>query len=651
MKSSEALQTSDAVQYEAGSYDVIVVGAGHAGSEAALAAARMGNKTLLVTINLEMVAFMPCNPSVGGPAKGIVVREIDALGGEMGHNIDKTYVQMRMLNTGKGPAVRALRAQADKHAYHRAMKQTIEEEPNLTLRQATVDQLIVEDGVCKGVVTNTGARYHAKTVVLTVGTAARGKIIIGELQYESGPNNSKSAVKLSENLEELGFDLERFKTGTPPRVNGKTIDYSVTEEQPGDEEPHHFSFDTPDSSYLPISEQLSCWLTYTNEGTHAIIRENLSRAPMFSGVIKGVGPRYCPSIEDKIVRFADKPRHQVFLEPEGRDTDEYYLDGISTSMPEEIQQKIVHSIKGLENAEMMRPGYAIEYDVVAPYQLHPTLETKIIKNLYTAGQTNGSSGYEEAAGQGLIAGINAGLRAQDKEPFVLKRSDAYIGVMIDDLVTKGTKEPYRLLTSRAEYRLILRHDNADFRLMEMGHKVGLVSDERLAKMENKKRQVTAEIKRLEEIKLKPSDDKVNEFIEAHGDNRLKDGIAAADLLKRPYFDYQTLAKFIPAPEQELDRHVIEQVEIQLKYAGYIKKEEVKVERMKRMEAKRIPDDIDYGDIDGLATEGRQKLEKIRPETLAQASRISGVNPADIAILSNIFLCSFKNPIVGCGENL
>lgn len=633
MKSSEALQTSDAVQYEAGSYDVIVVGAGHAGSEAALAAARMGNKTLLVTINLEMVAFMPCNPSVGGPAKGIVVREIDALGGEMGHNIDKTYVQMRMLNTGKGPAVRALRAQADKHAYHRAMKQTIEEEPNLTLRQATVDQLIVEDGVCKGVITNTGARYHAKTVVLTVGTAARGKIIIGELQYESGPNNSKSAVKLSENLEELGFDLERFKTGTPPRVNGKTIDYSVTEEQPGDKEPHHFSFDTPDSAYIPISEQLSCWLTYTNEGTHAIIRENLSRAPMFSGVIKGVGPRYCPSIEDKIVRFADKPRHQVFLEPEGRDTDEYYLDGISTSMPEEIQQKIVHSIKGLENAEMMRPGYAIEYDVVAPYQLHPTLETKIIKNLYTAGQTNGSSGYEEAAGQGLIAGINAGLRAQGKKPFVLKRSDAYIGVMIDDLVTKGTKEPYRLLTSRAEYRLILRHDNADFRLMEMGHHVGLVSDERLAKMEEKKRQVAAEIKRLEEIKLKPSDDKVNEFIEAHGDNRLKDGIAAADLLKRPYFDYQTLAEFIPAPEQELDRHVIEQVEIQLKYAGYIKKEEVKVERMKRMEAKRIPDDIDYGDIDGLATEGRQKLEKIRPETLAQASRISGVNPADIAILS------------------
>ena len=634
MKSAESLKTSDAVQYEGGDYDVIVVGAGHAGSEAALAAARMGNKTLLVTISLEMVAFMPCNPSVGGPAKGIVVREIDALGGEMGHNIDKTYVQMRMLNTGKGPAVRALRAQADKHAYHRQMKLTIEREPNLTLRQATVDKLIVEDGVCKGVIiTNTGARYQAKTVVLTVGTAARGKIIIGELQYQSGPNNSKSAVKLSENLEDLGFDLERFKTGTPPRVNGNTINFDETDIQPGDEEPHHFSFDTPDSQYISVSDQLACWLTYTNPTTHGIIRANLNRAPMFSGVIKGVGPRYCPSIEDKIVRFADKSRHQVFLEPEGRDTDEYYLDGVSTSMPEEVQNKIVHSIKGLEHAELMRPGYAIEYDVVAPYQLHPTLETKIVKNLYTAGQTNGSSGYEEAAGQGLIAGINAGLRAQGKKPFVLKRSDAYIGVMIDDLVTKGTKEPYRLLTSRAEYRLILRHDNADFRLMEKGHAIGLVSDERLAKMKDKKAKVAAEIKRLKLIKLKPSDEKINTFIKQHGDNQLKDAVAAADLLKRPYFDYQTLLNFIPAPQETLDRHVIEQVEIQLKYAGYIKKEEVKVERMKRMEAKRIPADIDYEDIDGLATEGRQKLEKIRPETLAQASRISGVNPADIAILS------------------
>ena len=627
------MQTSEAIQYDSDNYDVIVVGAGHAGSEAALAAARMGNKTLLVTINLDMVAFMPCNPSVGGPAKGIVVREIDALGGEMGHNIDKTYVQMRMLNTGKGPAVRALRAQADKHAYHRSMKETIEKQPNLDLRQATVDQLIVEDGVCKGVITNTGARYHAKTVVLTVGTAARGKIIIGELQYESGPNNSKSAVKLSENLESLGFDLERFKTGTPPRINGNTIHYDETEEQPGDKAVHHFSFDTPDDHYLSLSEQISCWLTYTNPGTHKLIRDNLDRAPMFSGVIKGVGPRYCPSIEDKIVRFADKSRHQIFLEPEGRDTDEWYVDGLSTSMPEEIQQKILHSVKGLEDAQLMRPGYAIEYDVVAPYQLHPTLETKLVKNLYTAGQTNGTSGYEEAAGQGLIAGINAGLRALGKKPFVLKRSDAYIGVMIDDLVTKGTKEPYRLLTSRAEYRLILRHDNADFRLMGKGHEIGLVSDERYAKMQKKEEQVQNEIARLKNEKLKPNNDEVNQFIEAHGDNRLKDAITAADFITRPYVDYETLMKFIPAPAEKLDRHVIEQVEIQLKYAGYIKKEEEKVARLKRMEAKRIPANIDYEKIDGLATEGRQKLEKIRPETLAQASRISGVNPADIAILS------------------
>lgn len=627
------MQTSEAIQYDSDNYDVIVVGAGHAGSEAALAAARMGNKTLLVTINLDMVAFMPCNPSVGGPAKGIVVREIDALGGEMGHNIDKTYVQMRMLNTGKGPAVRALRAQADKHAYHRSMKETIEKQPNLDLRQATVDQLIVEDGVCKGVITNTGARYHAKTVVLTVGTAARGKIIIGELQYESGPNNSKSAVKLSENLESLGFDLERFKTGTPPRINGNTIHYDETEEQPGDKAVHHFSFDTPDDHYLSLSEQISCWLTYTNSGTHKLIRDNLDRAPMFSGVIKGVGPRYCPSIEDKIVRFADKSRHQIFLEPEGRDTDEWYVDGLSTSMPEEIQQKILHSVKGLEDAQLMCPGYAIEYDVVAPYQLHPTLETKLVKNLYTAGQTNGTSGYEEAAGQGLIAGINAGLRALGKKPFVLKRSDAYIGVMIDDLVTKGTKEPYRLLTSRAEYRLILRHDNADFRLMGKGHEIGLVSDERYAKMQKKEEQVQNEIARLKNEKLKPNNDEVNQFIEAHGDNRLKDAITAADFIKRPYVDYETLMKFIPAPAEKLDRHVIEQVEIQLKYAGYIKKEEEKVARLKRMEAKRIPANIDYEKIDGLATEGRQKLEKIRPETLAQASRISGVNPADLAILS------------------
>lgn len=623
---------SEVKQYEGREYDVIVVGAGHAGSEAALAAARMGNKTLLMTINLDMVAFMPCNPSIGGPAKGIVVREIDALGGEMGRNIDKTYVQMRMLNTGKGPAVRALRAQADKHAYHAEMKKTIEAEPNLTLRQGIVDDLIVEDGVCKGVITNTGARYQAKSVVLTLGTAARGKIIIGELQYSSGPNNSQAALELTKNLtEKYHFDLERFKTGTPPRVDGGTINYDETEEQPGDEVPNHFSFQTPDSKYIELKNQLSCWLTYTNEKTHEIIRENLDRAPMFSGMIEGVGPRYCPSIEDKIVRFVDKSRHQLFLEPEGRKTDEWYVQGLSTSMPEEVQQQILHSIKGLEEAEMMRPGYAIEYDVVAPYQLKNTLETKLVKNLYTAGQTNGTSGYEEAAGQGLIAGINAGRRALGKEPLTLKRSDAYIGVMIDDLVTKGTKEPYRLLTSRAEYRLILRHDNADLRLTEVGHNLGLVSDEEYNAFLEKKQDIKDELQRLSEIRIKPS--QVQEFLESKGSNGLKDGVLASEFLRRPEVNYSDLLKFIDAPEKDLDRRVIEQVEIETKYAGYIKKAQDRVDRLKRMEEKAIPDRIDYEAINGLATEGRQKLEKIRPTTIAQASRISGVTPADIAILS------------------
>lgn len=629
----KSLRVSDVKQkYRGKNYDVIVVGAGHAGCEAALAAARMGNRTLILTINLDMVAFMPCNPSVGGPAKGTVVREVDALGGEMGRNIDKTYVQMRMLNTGKGPAVQALRAQADKHAYHAEMKHTLENEPNLTLRQAIVDSLIVEDGVCKGVVTNTGAKYFAKSVVIAAGTAARGKIIIGELMYASGPNNSQPAEKLSGNLEALGFDLERFKTGTPPRVDGTTIDYSKAEEQPGDEKPHHFSFESSDKDYLAVKDQLSCWLTYTNETTHKIIRENLDRAPMFTGVIEGVGPRYCPSIEDKIVRFADKSRHQLFLEPEGRKTEEWYVDGLSTSMPEEVQQKMLHTISGLENAEMMRPGYAIEYDVVAPYQLKPTLETKIVKNLFTAGQTNGTSGYEEAAGQGIIAGINAGRRALGKGPFVLKRNEAYIGVMIDDLVTKGTKEPYRLLTSRAEYRLLLRTDNADMRLTEKGHEIGLISEDRYQRFLAKKSAIQSEIKRLKTLRIKPTEE-VNRFVEAHGDKPLKDGVLAAVFLRRPYVDYQTLLQFIPTPDQKLDRHVIEQVEIQTKYAGYIAKAEASVEKMKRMEAKKIPERIDYEAIDGIATEARQKLQKIHPETIAQASRISGVNPADIAILS------------------
>ncbi|KRO16497.1 tRNA uridine-5-carboxymethylaminomethyl(34) synthesis enzyme MnmG [Lacticaseibacillus saniviri] len=614
-------------EYDSNEYDVIVVGAGHAGSEAALAAARMGEKTLLLTINVDMLAFMPCNPSLGGPAKGIVVREIDALGGEMGRNIDKTYIQMRMLNTGKGPAVRALRAQADKAAYHRSMKAVIEAQPNLTLRQGMAERLLVEDGVCVGVVTATGARYHAKSVVLTAGTSSRGKIIIGELMYSSGPNNSLPSVKLSENLEELGFSLRRFKTGTPPRVDGNTIDFDKTEEQPGDTTPNHFSYETSDAVYL--KDQLSCWMTYTNDKTHEIIRENLDRAPMFSGVIKGVGPRYCPSIEDKVVRFADKPRHQLFLEPEGRDTDEYYVGDFSTSMPEEVQLKMLHSVAGLEHAEMMRPGYAIEYDVIEPWQLHPTLETKVVKNLYTAGQMNGTSGYEEAAGQGLIAGINAALRAENKAPFTLKRSDAYIGVMIDDLVTKGTNEPYRLLTSRAEYRLILRHDNADLRLTEMGHGLGLINDVRFAQFETKKAQIEAELARLDSIRLKPA--QVNDWLASLGAAPLKDGVLASDFLKRPEVTYNDLLQFIPA--ENLDHRVVEQVEIQIKYAGYIAKEQQSIDRLKRLEAKKIPERLDYEAINGLATEARQKLTKIQPETIAQASRISGVNPADIAILS------------------
>lgn len=615
--------------YNSNEYDVIVVGAGHAGSEAALASARMGLKTLVVTIGLDMVAFMPCNPSVGGPAKGTVVREIDALGGEMGRNIDATYIQMRMLNTGKGPAVRALRAQADKWQYHERMKDTIENTPNLTLRQAVVDQLVVEDGVCKGVITNTGAKYLAKSVVLTTGTAARGKIIIGELTYSSGPNNTTPAIKLSENLEKLGFKLRRFKTGTPPRVNGNTIDYSKTEEEPGDQEPRHFSYETSDRSYL--QDQISCWMTYTNNTTHEIIRANLDRAPMFSGVIKGVGPRYCPSIEDKVVRFADKDRHQIFLEPEGRHTKEIYVGDFSTSMPEEVQLKMLHSVAGLEKVEMMRPGYAIEYDVIEPWQLKHTLETKKIKHLFTAGQMNGTSGYEEAAGQGLIAGINAALAAKGKPGFTLGRDEAYIGVLIDDLVTKGTNEPYRLLTSRAEYRLILRHDNADLRLTEYGHQLGLIDDERYADFEAKKAEIARVEKRLHEITVHPIED-VQSYLVKIGQAPMASGVKADYFLRRPKV---TISDIEELTHEHIcdDRYVKEQVEISIKYAGYIKKEEVQIARLKRQEAKRIPENINYDDIDGLATEARQKFEKIRPETLAQAERISGVNPADLAILS------------------
>ncbi|HDU7055146.1 TPA: tRNA uridine-5-carboxymethylaminomethyl(34) synthesis enzyme MnmG [Listeria monocytogenes] len=612
--------------YDAGTFDVIVVGAGHAGVEAGLASGRMGAKTLMLTINLDMVAFMPCNPSVGGPAKGVVVREIDALGGEMGRNTDKTYIQMRMLNTGKGPAVRALRAQADKWDYQHEMKHTIEKEENITLRQGLVDRLVIEDGVCKGVITNSGAIYYAKTVVITTGTFSRGEIIVGELRYSSGPNNQQPSVKLSEHLEELGFELRRFKTGTPPRVKSSTIDYSKTEEQPGDDHPRAFSFDTVEM----LLDQLPCWLTYTNETTHEIIQANLHRSPMFTATKKGTGARYCPSIEDKIVRFSDKPRHQIFLEPEGKNTEEVYVQGLSTSLPEEVQREMLRTIPGLENVEMMRVGYAIEYDAVMPDQLWPSLETKLVERLFTAGQINGTSGYEEAAGQGLMAGINAARKVFEKEPVILGRDQAYIGVLIDDLVTKGTEEPYRLLTSRAEYRLLLRHDNADLRLTEIGHEIGLISDERYERFLAKQSAIEAEKERLQKTRIKPTAE-VQAMLKEIGSGELKDGILAADLLRRPEITYDKIAQIV-SRETFVTDEIAEQVEIQIKYEGYIQKSNLQVEKMKRMEDKKIPENIDYDAISGLATEALEKLKKIEPLSIAQASRISGVNPADISIL-------------------
>ena len=610
-------------------YEIIVIGAGHAGVEASLAASRMGCKVLLATINIEMLAFLPCNPSIGGSAKGIVVREVDALGGEMAKNIDKSYIQMKMLNTGKGPAVRALRAQADKELYSKEMRKTVENQENLTLRQTMIDEILVEDGKVIGVRTATHQEYGAKAVIVTTGTALRGEIIIGDLKYSSGPNHSLASINLADNLKNLGLEIGRFKTGTPPRVKASSINYEETEIQPGDENPNHFSYNSRDEDYL--KDQIPCWLTYTNSQSHEIINSNLHRAPMFTGVVKGVGPRYCPSIEDKIVRFADKERHQLFLEPEGRNTEEVYVQGLSTSLPEDVQRDLVHSIKGLENAEMMRTGYAIEYDMVLPHQLRATLETKKISGLFTAGQTNGTSGYEEAAGQGIVAGINAALKIQGKPELILKRSDGYIGVMIDDLVTKGTVEPYRLLTSRAEYRLILRHDNADMRLTEIGRKVGLVDDERWARFETKKYQFENEMKRLDSIKLKPVKE-TNEKVAALGFKPLTDAVTAKEFLRRPEVSYQDVVNFIGPAAEELDDKIIELIETEIKYEGYISKALDQVEKMKRMEEKRIPANIDWDDIDSIATEARQKFKLINPETIGQASRISGVNPADISIL-------------------
>ncbi|MBU0278973.1 tRNA uridine-5-carboxymethylaminomethyl(34) synthesis enzyme MnmG [Gemella sp. zg-1178] len=607
-------------------YDVIVIGGGHAGIEASLAASRKGVKTLLITINLDTIGFMPCNPSVGGPAKGIVVREIDALGGAMAKIADKTNIQTRMLNTAKGPAVRALRMQSDKVKYQLEMKNLLENTPNLDLEQAMVRELIVENNKVIGLKTMLGTSYKAKAIVITTGTYLRGEIVIGDVKYSSGPNHQMPSIDLAEQLENLGFDMVRFKTGTPPRVNADTVDFTKTEIQPGDDKEYAFSYETTDF----VKDQIPCWLTYTNTSTHDIIAKNLNRSAMYSGVIKGTGPRYCPSIEDKYVRFNDKERHQLFLEPEGRDTKEIYVQGLSTSLPDDVQRDMIKSIAGLENAKIMRNGYAIEYDAINPTSLWPTLETKLIAGLFTAGQLNGTSGYEEAAGQGIIAGINAACKVLGEEPLILGRDEAYIGVLIDDLVTKGTNEPYRLLTSRAEHRLLLRHDNADMRLSDKAYKLNLISKERYDKFCIKRQMIADEIERLKTFKITPTKtvvDKMNNLKTAE----LRDGILALDLLKRPelsYFDIMDLAE----QEVNLPLDLIEQVEIEIKYAGYIKKSLQQVEKMKKMDEKKIPVDLDYDDVPSLAIEAREKLKKVSPLTIGQASRISGVNPADISIL-------------------
>ncbi|CDE28414.1 tRNA uridine 5-carboxymethylaminomethyl modification enzyme MnmG [Catenibacterium sp. CAG:290] len=608
-------------------YDIIVVGAGHAGIEACLAGARTGNKTLLITSNFSNAGSMPCNTSIGGPAKGIIVREIDALGGQMGKTTDATYLQMKMLNTAKGPGVQSLRAQADKKAYPRYMQKVLKQQENLDIVEAMVEDLIVEGDECKGVILADGTRYESHTTILTTGTYLKAEVLVGHSKTPSGPDKQKESLYLSSKLKDYGFRIQRLKTGTPPRVEINSIDYSKTTVQPGTDAKLSFSYET--THFTPVEDQTVCYLTYTTAETHKLIRDNLDKCAMFSGLIKGIGPRYCPSIEDKVVKFADKERHQIFLEPESKEMNTIYVQGFSTSMPHDIQEKLVHSLPGLENCTILKYAYAIEYDAIDPLQLWPSLETKVLKNLFTAGQINGTSGYEEAAGQGLIAGINASKKVKGNKPLILKRDEAYIGVLIDDLVTKGTKEPYRMLTSRAEYRLLLRHDNADERLRKYGHDAGLVNDEVYSRYLDKMNRIHAEIERLDTIHFSPKSE-INDLLEEKGSTRLKEGVTARAILQRPELVYEDLLPYIE--HVDLTEEEMRRVTILIKYKGYIEKTLRQVEKVKNMEEKQIPADLNYDDVLNLSLEARQKLKKVRPVTIGQATRISGINPADISVL-------------------